>query len=173
MTPFFTRVSFAFSAFFSILFHDRIPDDVGLALGGGPPPPPPAPAQETTTDATATQVLAVLQRDGRLIDFLMENIAPYSDAQIGAAVRDVHRGCRQALDRYLTLTPVLEQEESSTVTIETGTDAAMVKVIGNVSGPAPFRGVLRHRGWVANRIELPPLPRTGRFVVAPAEVEIA
>jgi hypothetical protein len=171
MTPFFGRLKFAFRTFFSILFHDRIADDVLEALNAGAPPPAPQ-ERGAPRDATATQMLAVLQREGRLIDFLMEDIAPYSDAQVGVAVRGVHSGCRQALQRYLTLAPALDGEEGAAVTVQAGTDAAVVKLIGNVAGQPPFRGVLRHRGWVAAGIELPPLPATGRFVVAPAEVEI-
>ena len=117
-------------------------------------------------------MLAILQRDGRLVDFLMEDLAAYSNAQIGAAVRDVHAGCRQALDKYATLAPVLDAAEGSTVTVDAGTDAARVKVVGNVAGAPPFRGVLRHRGWEATRLELPPLPATGRTILAPAEVEV-
>jgi len=176
MTPFFTRLTFAFRTFCAILFRDRIPDDVAAALVAVRPSaqqaqtsPPPA----VNTEATATQILAVLQRDGRLIDFLMEDITPYADAQIGVAVRNVHAGCRQALQRYLTLAPVLHGEEGAHVTIEAGRDPATVKLIGNVAGQPPFSGVLRHRGWLVSRIELPALPRTGQFVVAPAEVEVA
>jgi hypothetical protein len=117
-------------------------------------------------------MLTLLQRDGRLVDFLMEDLASYPDAQVGAAVRDVHSGCRQALSRYLTLSPVLDDEEGARVSVEAGTEPARVKLVGNVTGTPPYRGVLRHRGWEATRIVLPPLPATGRTIVAPAEVEI-
>ena len=176
MIPFFTRLAFAFRTFFAILFRDRIPDDVAAALGAVRPSAQqsqPGPPAVVNTEATATQMLAVLQRDGRLIDFLMEDITPYADAQIGVAVRNVHAGCRQALERYLTLAPVFHGEEGAPVTIEPGRDPATVKLIGNVAGQPPFSGVLRHRGWLVSRIELPALPRTGQLVVAPAEVEVA
>ena len=62
-------------------------------------------------------VLAVLQRDGRLVDFLMENLDGYSDDQVGAAVRDIHRGCRKALQEYVGLEPVIAQEDESRVTV--------------------------------------------------------
>ena len=132
---------------------------------------PPAPAADTAD--RAVQLLAILQRDGRLVDFLMEDLAAYPDAQVGAAVRDVHAGCRAALTRYATLAPVMDDEEGQTVTVEPGTDPASVKVTGTVSGEPPYRGVLRHRGWEATRIALPPLPATGRTIVAPAEVEVS
>lgn len=169
MTPFFTRLRFAFKAFFVILFKDRLPDEVPAGLAREHAPASAAEAPE----ATATQLLAVLQRDGRLVDFLMEDIGPYGDAQIGAAVRTVHAGCRQALEQYVALAPVLEGNEGSRVTIEAGTDAARVKLVGNVAGRPPFMGVLRHRGWMVSRAALPALPVSGRAIVAPAEVEVS
>ena len=81
--------------------------------------------------------------------------------------------CRAALARYATLTPVLDDEEGQTVTVERGTDPASVKVTGNVTGEPPYRGVLRHRGWQVARLELPPLPASGRTIIAPAEVEVS
>jgi hypothetical protein len=170
------RWKFAFRAFFSLIFHGRIADDILAAFATAPPAPavaaaPPPPVVETSD--RATQLLAILQRDGRLVDFLMEDLTPYQDAQIGAAVRDVHRGCREALDKYASLTPVLDLEEGSAVSVERDNEPSRIKVVGNITGTPPHRGVLRHRGWEVARISLPPLPATGRAVVAPAEVEIA
>ncbi len=195
MTPFFTRVAFAFRTFFAILFHDRIPHDVAVALVGAAPDTPvarpagdmsrepaavaPLPAVAPVApppkaeEPTATQMLALLQRDGRLIDFLMEDITPYADAQVGAAVRSVHDSCRRALQQYVSLGPALDGQEGARVTVDAGADAARVKVIGNDGGQPPFTGVLNHRGWVVTRIDLPPLSATGRQVIAPAEVEVA
>ena len=174
------RWKYAFRAFFSLIFHGRIADDI-VAVFAAPvaaaparvaPVPPPPIETPLEINARAAQILAILQRDGRLVDFLMEDLAAYSNDQVGAAVRDVHRGCRQALDKYATLAPVFEAAEGAAVTVDAGTDAARVKVVGNAAGSPPFRGVLRHRGWDATRLELPPLPATGRSVLAPAEVEI-
>src|SRR5207253_6846543 len=39
-------------------------------------------------NGAAVQLLAILQREGRLLDFLQEDVDGYADAQIGAAVRD-------------------------------------------------------------------------------------
>lgn len=170
------RWKYAFRVFFSLIFHGRIAEDI-LADFRRPEPGPaavaPPPVKSADGPDRATQILALLQRDGRLIDFLMEDLAAYPDAQVGAAVRDVHSGCRQALARYVTLSPVLDDEEGGPVTIEPGTDPARIKVVGNVAGAPPLRGVLRHRGWEASRVELPPLPAAGRTIVAPAEVEVA
>jgi hypothetical protein len=181
MTPYLTRLKFAFRTFFSILDRDRIPDEVLAALGvtsaaahAAPAAAQRAPAEalEDTGGQRAVQMLALLQREGRLIDFLMEDLAAYSDAQIGAAVRDVHGGCRKVLDRYVTLAPVLPGDEGASILVEEGADPLSIKVIGNAGRP-PFRGVLRHRGWAATRLDLPPLHRSERPVVAPAEVEVS
>ena len=121
------------------------------------------------------RVLAVLQRDGRLVDFLQEDIDPYSDAQIGAAVRDIHRGCRKALRDYLTVSPILPGLEESEVTIAPDFDPASIRLTGNVQGSPPFRGVLKHHGWRVEAVHLPALPgaRDQSSVLAPAEVEVS
>lgn len=172
MIPYSERLPLAFSAFFSILARGELPARLRPA-----PPAAPAPEARRETarraDDTAAQMLAVLQRDGRLVDFLMEDLAAYPDAQVGAAVRDVHAGCRRALQHYVSLAPVLDGEEGRNVTVQAGTDAATVKLLGNVTGQAPFRGVLRHRGWRVARIELPAIPTGGGSIVAPAEVELS
>lgn len=121
------------------------------------------------------RVLAVLQRDGRLLDFLEEDIDAYTDAQIGAAVRDIHRGCRKSLRDYLTLEPVLPAAEEERVTVPADFDPAAIRLIGNVNGVPPFQGVLKHHGWRVKAVHLPVLPaaRDDSSVLAPAEVEIA
>jgi hypothetical protein len=169
------RLKFAFRTFFSILDHSRIPDDVLDAMPRPAERREAASAPAAVSDSTdrALQILAILQRDGRLIDFLMEDLAAYPDAQIGAAAKDVHDGCRKSLQRYLSLAPVIDDDEGQPVTVERDMDPGAVKVVGNVAGAPPFRGVLRHRGWDTTRIELPPLPATARTVLAPAEVEVS
>jgi len=168
------RLKYAFRTFFSILDHSRIPDDVAAALGKTEieRAPAPAPVVQDSTDR-ALQMLAILQRDGRLVDFLMEDLGAYQDVQIGAAARDVHAGCRKALTRYVSLDAVLDDDEGQTVSVESGVDPASVKVVGSVGGAPPYRGVLRHRGWRATRVDLPPLSASGRTILAPAEVEIS
>jgi hypothetical protein len=184
MISFFTRLKFAFRTFFAILFHERIPADVRAVLAAEPPAAPvvspaplaaqPAAVAPTREDgnARAAQILALFQRDGRLIDFLMEDVTPYTDVQVGAAVRSVHAGCRQTLQQYLTLAPAVDADEGASITVAAGTDAATVKVMGNVAGQPPFRGIVRHRGWIASRLDLPPIPPSARLVIAPAEVEV-
>ena len=121
------------------------------------------------------RILAVLQRDGRLVDFLLEDIDGISDAQVGAAVRDIHRGCRKSLRDYLTVEPVLPDAEESMVTIPAGFDPATIRLLGNVAGSPPFRGVLKHHGWRVKASQLPVVPgaRDDSAVLAPAEVEIS
>lgn len=123
-------------------------------------------------EAAAIQMLAILQRTGRLIDFLQEDIRAYNDAQIGAAVRNVHEGCRQALAEHVALAPVIDQPEGSTVTVEPGFNAQEIRLTGNVEGDLPFTGELRHRGWRIEKIDLPELMHVQTRVVAAAEVEV-
>ena len=120
------------------------------------------------------RVLAVLQRDGRLLDFLQEEIDDFSDAQVGAAVRDIHRDCRKSLRNYLTVAPVLPGEDESEVVVPGDFDPAAIRLTGNVAGPPPFRGVLKHHGWRVEAVHLPAIPgaRDDSAILAPAEVEI-
>ncbi len=121
----------------------------------------------------AVQLLAVLQREGRLVDFLQEEIADYADAQIGAAVRSVHAGCRKALAEHLEVEPVMDDDEGAAVTVAKGFDPSSVRLTGEVAGDPPFKGALRHRGWRAARVDLPTDARgQDPNVVAPAEVEV-
>lgn len=121
------------------------------------------------------RLLAILQRDGRLVDFLQEEIDPYSDAEVGAAARDIHRGCRKALLDYLTIEPVMHGLEESAVSVPEGFDPASVRLSGHVSGSPPFQGVLKHHGWKVTSEHLPALPGSQgqSAVLAPAEVEVA
>jgi hypothetical protein len=188
MNGFWERLALAFRCFFSILLHANLPTDIVQKVvkpaGAAPQaatvavpsasrlkevePPP------SETFDRAVQMLALLQRDGRLVDFLAENISAYPDAQIGAAVRTIHDNCRQVLDRYVNLEPILNSEEDQPVTVPAGFDLAAIKLIGNVTGELPLRGVLRHKGWRVKEVNLPPLaPAGGRTVVAPAEIELS
>jgi hypothetical protein len=122
--------------------------------------------------APALRLLGVLQEQGRLVDFLSEDLAPYRDEQIGAAARGIHEGCRKALREHVALEPVLRGSEGETVTVDPGFDPAAIRLTGNVSGAPPFRGVLRHAGWRVTRATLPTRGGADAHVIAPAEVEI-
>jgi Domain of unknown function (DUF2760) len=174
-----SRIVLAFRSFFAILFTGKLPVEIAQELGFSPQRKPqpvakaaPAPRAAQPSDG-AVQILNILQRDSRLIDFLMEDISAYSDEQVGTAVRDLHEQCRESLGRYLRLGPVIDGVEGSFTKLDTS-DPSTVKLLGNVpvNGKASG-GLLRHRGWKAEKIELPPIsPGGDASVVAPAEVEI-
>jgi hypothetical protein len=130
------------------------------------PPPAPRPAEG------ALRLLGLLQAEGRLVDFLEEDLTPYPDDQIGGAVRAIHEGCRKALHAQFALEPVLRGSEGEDVTVDAGFDAAEVRLTGNVAGAPPFRGVLRHGGWRVTAATLPERQGIDPRVIAPAEVEI-
>jgi hypothetical protein len=138
-----------------------------------PPEPPPAPPPERE-HASALSVLGMLQREGRFVDFLQENVAAFSDAEVGAAARIVHEGCRKVVNQYLTLQPVLPQSEGDRVTVPAGFDAQRTRLTGNVAGQPPYNGTLRHHGWVTTEVKFPSVsPAMDPRVLAPAEVELA
>jgi uncharacterized protein DUF2760 len=132
-----------------------------------------ASATTAPSPAPALRLLSLLQQEGRLIDFLKEDIDAYDDAQIGAAVRSIHAGCRKALSERIELERIFAAEDGSQVTVQSGFDPAAVRLTGNVSGTPPFRGTLQHGGWRASKVTLPQSPGdTDPTIVAPAEVEI-
>ena len=181
---FFARFVFAYVAFFRVLFDGLYAaklESAGPSLALPEPPAPkalpekkPEPPRETkpSTDA-ALQLLALLQREGRFVDFLEEDVASFPDADIGAAARVVHAGCRKALREHVKLEPVRSEEEGARVTLPEPLDAAQVKLTGNVAGAGPYTGTLRHRGWRASEITLPTaVAGHDAHVLAQAEVEL-
>ena len=150
------------------------PAVVPPALVATPPVEPAKPivVKEATPDA-ALQLLGLLQQEARFLDFVQENIAGHGDADIGAAVRVVHEGCRKVLKQHLDLEPVRTEAENSRITLPRGFDAGAVRVSGNIVGEPPFTGTLIHRGWRASRIQLPRLAEGhDARILAPAEVEL-
>ncbi|MBI5551348.1 MAG: DUF2760 domain-containing protein [Desulfobacterales bacterium] len=118
-------------------------------------------------------LVTVLQKEGRLLDFFSEDLSQYNDAQIGAAVRDIHHNCKKALEKHVAPQAVLAQNEGDPITVEEHFDPNTIKLIGNVTGRPPFKGVVQHRGWRAGKLELPTFPgRQVPEIIAPAEVEI-
>ncbi|MCA9692797.1 MAG: DUF2760 domain-containing protein [Myxococcales bacterium] len=172
------RLWLAFTLPWRLLFNATLAGRVARGLSGAPalepsPVTPVAKEPAKVEPTAALQLLAILQREGRLIDFLQEDVADFSDAQIGAAARVVHEGCKRGLDPYLELGPVRGEAEGDPVTLEAGFDATRVRITGNVTGAPPYRGRLAHHGWQVKRVELPTL--TGEHdarVIAPAEVEL-
>ena len=185
------RISLAVSTFFSILGDGEFAAGVlrlrnsGAAAASAAPAPTPAPAaapapapqpaptlKEASPDA-ALQLLGLLQRDARFIDFVEEDIKAYSDADVGAAARLVHDGCRTTLREHFTIRPVRDEAEGSRVTLAEGFDATSIRLTGNVVGKAPFNGSISHRGWRVDDVRLPKLTDSHNAkVIAPAEVEL-
>jgi hypothetical protein len=165
---------------------------VAMLLAGGRRPPAPAleaearpeveaarpavqPLAENQADAEVVNFLATLQQRGRLLDFLMDDITAYSDAQVGAAARVVHDGCRAALKEHLGIRPVREEAEGSTVEVPADHAADEYRLVGRIAGEAPFTGTLVHRGWKVEEVRLPRLLRRDDErmpTIAPAEVEL-
>jgi hypothetical protein len=194
LPSFWSRLSLAFGTFFKTIgdaeFAARVRDDQVGPVAAPPPAPAPAPApaptpapaaapvpvpvqlRETTPEA-ALQLLTLLQREARLIDFAHENLAAYADADIGAAARVVHEGCARVLKDHFTIAPVRSEAEGARITLAEGFDASSVRLTGNVVGKAPFNGTLSHRGWRATDVRLPQLAKEhDASVLAPAEVEL-
>lgn len=173
---FFARLGLAWLCFFRVLFDGRFAARVQEARAGRAlPAPPQAPPAEQPADATtpALQLLSLLQREGRLVDFLQQDIASFPDADVGVAARVVHEGCRRALREHASIEPVRDESEGSRVKLAAGFDADSVKLVGDVKGEPPWSGTLRHRGWRATRLQLPRLVGDhDAHVLAPAEVEL-
>ncbi len=170
----FPRFWLAFAAFFRIVFDGRFAArarDLGNAPRLAPASQPAAPA--TPAPPSALQLLSMLQREGRLVDFLQQDITAFPDAEVGAAARVVHDGCRRALRSHVRIEPVFVEREGARVELASGFDADEVKLVGDVRGQPPYAGVLRHRGWRATKLELPQVVgRHDASVLAPAEVEL-
>jgi hypothetical protein len=118
-------------------------------------------------------LFSLMQREGRLMDFLNEDLDGYDDAQIGSAVRSIHAGCRQLVQEYLNPEPVMDRHEGAVVEIPVDFDPGIIKLTGNVVGEPPFSGILRHKGWQVGKMKLPTLSGSQNAeIIAPAEVEI-
>lgn len=134
---------------------------------------PAAGAAEQHTDG-ALALLALMQREGRLVDFLQESLDDYDDSDIGASVRDIHRGLKKVLSEHLDIEPVMPGEEDDAVTVPKGFDPGEVRLVGEVNGEPPFKGVLRHHGWRVTKAALPTLSEgVDRHILAPAEIEVS
>ena len=174
-TPsFFARLGLAFRVAFDPALAARVLAPPALSMPEAPPgaSPPRVEPSASRVDPSALVLLALLQREGRLVDFLEEDVSGARDADIGAAARSVHEGCRKALRAHVALVPVRGEDEGASVTLEAGFDATSNKLVGNVRGGAPYRGVVRHRGWRAASVSLPTLlAGADPTVIAPAEIE--
>lgn len=188
-TPsFFSRLFLAWVAYFRTLFDGEFAAGITRLREGGPALPPPR--EEATPEekprpekkaavireagpGAALQLLGLLQREGRFIDFLEEDVSGFSDEEIGAAARVVHEGCKKALDEHFTVEAIHDSEEGETVSVEAGYDAHEIRLTGNVVGEPPYRGELTHRGWKVTDVRLAKMSeKHDPKVIAPAEIEI-
>jgi hypothetical protein len=146
----------------------KFQEAVTTALTPPPPPPPPKPSPEPIL------LLTLMQREGRLFDFLMENVDGADNETLGAGVRTIHQACQKVLKEHLDMEPVLKGEEKSQVDVPAGFDPSAIRVTGNVTGSPPFKGTLEHHGWRVTKIRIQkPAEGQDAFVVQPAEVELA
>ncbi len=178
------RLLLAFRAFFRILFNRALAEQIEPLLIAGPgappaepkpapkPKPPPKPAAPARSEALT--LLASLQREARFVDFLRESLDDYADAQVGAAARDVHRGCAAVVERFFALRPLVDGEEGKEIEVPGGFDPGRFRLTGNVAGSPPFRGRIVHHGWEATACNVPEWTggEAAARVVAPAEVEL-
>ena len=138
-----------------------------------PPPVQQPPPAENQAESEIVAFFALLQEKGRLVDFLMEDVAGYDDAEVGAAARVIHQGCRQVLQEYFKISPVSDAQEGTQVTVPAGYATDQYRVVGKLSGNPPFTGTLLHKGWKTEFVKLPRIVTSGRLPsIAPAEVEI-
>lgn len=172
------RLWLAFGVFWRILLDADLARDIRqLVQRGGLPAtaeaPPSPPRLLEVPPNSALQLLGLMQQEGRFIDFLEEDVQSFSDAEVGAAARVVHEGCRTAVREHFTIVPIRAEEEGASLTLSAGFDASMVRLTGNVVGEAPFTGRLVHRGWRASEVRLPKVVASHDLgVLAPAEVEL-
>jgi hypothetical protein len=159
------------------LFSGEFAAKVEAIASGKPAAAPvleaPKPVFVEYTPDSALQFLGLLQQGGRFVDFLEEDVAQFTDAEVGAAARVVHEGCRKVIREQFRLEPVRKEAEGSRLTVPEGFDASEIRLTGNVTGKAPFSGSLVHRGWKVAEVKLPKLAAGHKVsVIAPAEVEL-
>lgn len=135
-----------------------------------------APLPKNYAQAEIITLLGVFQDKGRLVDFLMDDITPYTDEQVGSVVRAVHQGCKSALQEHFAIEPVAAEAEGAVITVPAGYAADEFRLVGNLAGEAPFKGTLVHKGWKVKSVKLPRVLHADENrlpAIAPAEVEIS
>jgi hypothetical protein len=174
---FFGRVGIAVRLLFNQAFAEQVlaglrvlESQQGKSSAAVPITPAAAPER---VHASGLLLMSALQREGRLIDFLQQDVAGFSDEEVGAAARVVHTGCNKVLKQYLEIEPALQDAEGAAITVPPGFDAQRIRLTGNVAGQPPFRGALKHHGWVVKQVRLPTASESlDPRVLAPAEVEL-
>lgn len=124
-------------------------------------------------DHSHLRLLALLQQSGRLIDFLKEDIHDFTDAQIGAAVRQIHQDCGKSLEELVTIRPLMPEKEGTSIVVPKGYDPAAIKISGKVKGEPPYTGTIVHQGWKAHKRSLPmKMGENVSEILCPAEIEV-
>jgi hypothetical protein len=135
---------------------------------------PVEPPRPTKPSGAPLRMLALLQAEARLVDFLMEDISGAGDDQIGQAVREIHKKAQAALKQHAVIEPVLSGTEGDTTTLAKGFDPSAIRVVVKVTGEPPFTGSINHPGWRVTQLKLAAPPEgADEFVLQPAEVQIA
>jgi hypothetical protein len=135
--------------------------------------PAPAAIPQNQALAEVVTLLGIFQEKGRFIDFLMEDITPYSDAEVGGVARAVHQGCKATLNEHFHIEPISSEGEGATITVPAGYSADEFRLVGNLSGEAPFTGKVVHKGWKTTSVKLPRVLKTDHLpAIAPAQIEV-
>ncbi len=171
------RVSMAFRLVFNADFAREVQAGLKAAEAQASKPavaPKPAAPPPEKLHASGLMLLGALQREGRFVDFLRQDVAGFSDEDVGAAARVVHSGCNKVVNQYFDFQPALAEAEGASVAVPQGFDAQRTRLTGNVTGQPPYRGTLKHHGWVAKAVRMPEISEgTDARVIAPAEVELS
>jgi hypothetical protein len=163
------RIGLAFRTFRGILGDPKLGGKVEPLLA----PEEPKPDKPPRPSGMPVRMLALLQREARLVDFLMEDIKKATDPQIVEVARNIHEKGQALLKKRLVLRPVIPQSEGTSVEVPAGFDPSAIQLVGNVTGQPPFRGILLHSGWKVEQINIPPLPEgQDDLILVPAEVEL-
>jgi hypothetical protein len=166
---FFARVGLAFRVMGDAILAGKL-----LALETAPEQIKPKEIPPEKQHASGLFVLGALQQEGRLIDFLQQDVAAFSDEEVGAAARVVHSGCKKAMQRLVSIAPVMKESEGESVVVPSGFDSQRIRLTGNVTGQPPFKGNLKHHGWTTTEIRFPSLSESMDYrVLTPAEVELS
>jgi hypothetical protein len=156
-----------------MLFTGKTPPEAPKPAVAEAVKPIPTAVPQNQAQAEVVTLLGIFQEKGRFVDFLMEDITPYSDADVGGVARAVHQGCKEALSEHFHIEPISSEGEGATITVPAGYSADEFRLVGNLSGEAPFTGKVVHKGWKTTSVKLPRVLKTDRLpAIAPAQVEV-
>jgi hypothetical protein len=115
-------------------------------------------------------LLALLQKESRLVDLILEDMESYSDEQIGGAARRVLRDARECLQTYVPIEPLVEGREGEMIRVPDTASPLRWRLLGDASASS---GTLLHAGWVARKVQLPEWSgsQENSMIISPAEVD--